>query len=41
MEDCPECGTETVVQESEGKICGKCGLVVEEGGYFTGRTLLI
>jgi len=41
MEYCPECGKHTVVQQGEGKICSKCGLVVEEGGFFAGRKLLI
>lgn len=41
MEYCPECGKKAVVQKGEGKICNKCGLVVEEQGFMSGKTLLI
>lgn len=41
MEDCPECDSTKVKQKGEGKICGNCGLIVEEGGYFSGRMLLV
>jgi transcription initiation factor TFIIIB Brf1 subunit/transcription initiation factor TFIIB len=41
MEDCPECGTESVIAKGEGKICNKCGLIVEEQSFMSGRTLLI
>jgi transcription initiation factor TFIIIB Brf1 subunit/transcription initiation factor TFIIB len=41
MDYCPECGKNTVIQSNEGKICTKCGLVLEEDAYFAGRMLLI
>jgi len=40
MKKCPDCKSEKIEQHNEGKICGKCGLVIDKG-YFVGRMLLI
>lgn len=39
MMNCPDCGS-NVVQNSEEKVCSRCGLVLQEN-YFCGRMLLV
>jgi len=39
MASCPDCGSK-VIQQSQEKICSKCGLVLGED-YYCGQMLLL
>jgi len=39
--NCPDCGSKKLERNSDGLVCKKCGLVVEEKSFFSGRAMLV
>jgi len=41
MQTCPECGSKSIEMTMEEILCNKCGLVIEEKEFFSGKRALV